>query len=155
MGLSFMSPDKIDINFPRLDRSDYEITSHSTSTYNCIAWAAGESGSRPWWPRFDEQLERMGYYWPPGAPEEETVGAFIRCFEILEYEVCDSSGLEGEYEKVVIYAKDGSPTHAARQLPSGKWTSKLGADADISHDISALDGPLYGCVKVVMRRSRI
>ena len=98
----------------------------------------------------------MGFYWPPGAPEEDTVTAFIRCFEILGYEVCDSYELEQEYEKVVIYTKkDGSPTHAARQLPNGKWSSKLGADADISHEISALDGPCYGCVEVVMRRRRV
>lgn len=55
----------------------------------------------------------------------------------------------------MIYTKDGSPTHAARQLPNGKWSSKLGPDADISHEISALDGPCYGGVEVVMRRGRV
>jgi hypothetical protein len=95
------------------------------------------------------------YYWPPGAPVEETLAAFIRCFEILGYEVCDSYDLEQGYEKVVLYTKKGKPEHAARQLPSGEWSSKLGDDADISHEISALDGPCYGSVEVVLRRRKV
>ena len=153
MGLRFKYPDKMGIEFPRLASTDYRITSCPSSSYNCIAWAA-EDSERPWWPRFDEQLKWAGYYWPPGAPEEETLDAFIRCFEILGYQVCDNCDCECEYEKVVIYSKDGSPTHAARQVTHGKWSSKLGPDADISHEISALDGPLYGSVAVVMRRKR-
>ena len=152
--MRFEWPDAVDSNFPDLKDTDYEITSCPTSVYNCIAWAAGDSRI-PWWPRRRNNPLMRGYYWPPGAPEEDTLAAFIRCFEILGYEVCDSYDLEQEYEKVVIYTKDGSPTHAARQLPNGEWSSKLGPDADISHEISALDGPCYGSVEVVMRRRRV
>lgn len=155
MTLRFKRPDAVDNNFPDLKNTDYEITSCPTSLYNCIAWAAGEDGSRPWWPRVSKQLYGMGYHWPPGAPEEDTLAAFVRCFEILGYEVCDSYDLEQGYEKVVIYTRDRSPTHAARQLPNGEWSSKLGPDADISHEISALDGPCYGSVEVVMHRTRV
>lgn len=83
MALRFKWPDAVNINFPDLKNTVYEITSCPTSVYNCIAWAAGEAGSRPWWPRVNKQLYWMGYYWPPGAPEEDTLAAFIRCFEIL------------------------------------------------------------------------
>jgi hypothetical protein len=154
MTLRFKWPDAVDINFPNLKNTEHEITSCPTSIYNCIAWAAGDS-SRRWWPRFCDQLFDERYYWPDDAPEEETVAAFIRCFEILGYEVCGSCDLEQDFEKVVIYTKNGNPKHAARQLPNGEWSSKLGLhDTDISHEISALDGPCYGSVEVVMRRRR-
>ena len=42
--------------------------------------------------------------------------------------------LQDGYEKIAIYALDGEPTHAARQLDTGRWTSKLGKHEDIEHD---------------------
>jgi hypothetical protein len=40
------------------------------------------------------------------------------------------------------------PTHAALQLESGDWTSKLGDFEDISHStIEAVSGPVYGRVR--------
>ena len=46
-------------------------------------------------------------------------------------------------------------THAARQLPDGWWTSKLGPDEDILHRTpQGLAGDLYGHVRMVMKRSR-
>jgi len=152
--LRFETPDAVNIDFPNLKNTNYEITSCPTSVYNCIAWAVGDSRRR-WWPRRRNNPLMTGYYWPPGAPVENTLTAFIRCFEILGYEVCDSYDLEQGYEKIVLYTKKGEPKHAARQLPSGKWSSKLGNNADISHEISALDGPCYGSVEVVMRRGKV
>lgn len=43
--------------------------------------------------------------------------------------------------------------HAARQLSSGAWTSKLGKDVDIEHDTpDDVAGGLYGEVVQLMRR---
>jgi hypothetical protein len=49
-------------------------------------------------------------------------------------------------EWVALFASaDGNYTHAARQLPSGKWTSKLGTWEDIEHDsVEAVGGGAYG-----------
>jgi hypothetical protein len=54
---------------------------------------------------------------------------------------------------------DGQLAHAARQLQSGRWTSKLGDLEDIEHDLRALeDQPNtpsqwpYGRVSAFMRR---
>ena len=58
-------------------------------------------------------------YWPEGVAREETADAFIA---------------EPSFEKVAIYFQRGRPTHAAHQLPNGKWTSKLGRDVDVGHD---------------------
>jgi hypothetical protein len=55
------------------------------------------------------------------------MSAFIQAYKSLGYELCDNSELEAGFEKIAIYAtSDGEPTHAARQLSVGLWTSKLG-----------------------------
>ena len=62
--------------------------------------------------------------------------------------------LEPGVEKIAIFSDTaGDPRHAARQLPSGAWTSKLGDHVDIEHtDVNAVGGLLYGEATVYMRR---
>jgi len=64
----------------------------------------------------------------------------------------DSFELEIGFEKVAIYARDGTPLHAARQITSGKWVSKLGPREDIEHDLHGLAGNIYGSVAVILVR---
>lgn len=93
-------------------------------------------------------------YWPEGLPREETLSAFVTAFEKLGYQVCDDGRLESGYEKVALYAKEGKPTHAARQLQSGYWTSKLGRLEDIEHeDEEGVSGPVYGEPILFMKRA--
>ena len=131
--------------FPKL--RDFRVTSPPSRRYNCIAWAAGVSNDW-WWPR-------PRVYWPPGALREPTLSAFIAAFAVLGYETCDDGALEEGVEKVAIYAlQNGLPTHMARQLPSGRWTSKLGEAEDIEHASPAeLEGVEYGAVVGYMRRA--
>jgi hypothetical protein len=133
--------------FPFLEQGTYRETSPATPTYNCIAWAAGED-FRWWWPTHGV------YYWPKAAPLEETVESFVLAFRSLSYETCDNGDLERGWDKVAIYADDDSaPTHMARQLPNGKWTSKLGSDVDIEHTMPhEVEGPLYGRVVRFLKR---
>lgn len=92
-------------------------------------------------------------YWPANITREETAEAFIELFASINYCRCDNHLFEPGYEKVAIYILDGKPTHAARQLPTGKWTSKLGQNIDIEHDSpEALNGPVYGNVAIFMKR---
>lgn len=67
-------------------------------------------------------------------------------FETLGFESCDSDTFEPGTDKVAIYVKDGQPVHAAIQRSrwGGRWRSKLGGDADIEHDLMALEGGIYG-----------
>ncbi|HYK87625.1 MAG TPA: hypothetical protein VE398_02575 [Acidobacteriota bacterium] len=132
--------------FPNLRTSGYTITSPRDPTYNCIAWAANEM-DRWWWPN-------PSYYWPNGVPRSETLEAFTQAYATLGFTPCEDATLEFEYEKIVIYVNSaGIPTHAARQLPNGRWTSKLGKFEDIEHtDTSGLDSPVYGSVAIVLRR---
>lgn len=131
--------------FPNLRGGNYIITSDPTPSYNCIAWAAGRT-DQWWWPNPDS-------YWPEKAPSEETLAAFIYVFEQLGYTSCGNQNCEEGFEKIAIYIdSNNTPTHAARQLPSGLWTSKLGNYIDISHKIDGVSGPEYGEITVFMKR---
>ncbi len=138
----------IERDYPNLLITGYEITSPDTIDYNCIAWAAGITNEW-WWPDAQNQ-----HYWPPGVPREETLDSFIKAFQTLGYEVCDRGDLEVGLQKIAIYSLDGKPKHAARQLPDGKWTSKLGQDEDIKHHtLEGLEGKFYGKVVCVMKKN--
>ena len=80
---------------------------------------------------------------------------FIEAFATLGFSQCDAVEYEKGFEKVAIYVDtSGKPTHAARQLSSGLWTSKLGNLQDIEHEIDGVSGDLYGSVAVIMKRSK-
>ena len=141
-----------EVQFPRLSREVYRVTSPATDLYNCMAWAAGDV-TRSWWPARD-------YFWPDSAPCEETLASFRTVFEGMGYVECETDELEAGFEKIAIFVDDDEiPTHAARQLQHGTWTSKLGDWEDIEHDsLSALENAslmtsLYGKVGLIMRRS--
>lgn len=83
------------------------------------------------------------------------LAAFIEAFRTVGYEICGDGAFEEGWEKVAIYARSGTPTHAARQVVAeGKWMSKLGRGYDIAHDdVDGVGGqPGYGEVVVFMRR---
>ncbi len=133
--------------FPGLRGTAYQVTSPANDLYNCIAWAAGET-LRWWWP---DLLRNR--YWPAGVVRDETLAAFQEAFGSLGYAVCADETLEAGFEKVALFARpDGFPTHAARQLGSGRWTSKLGEVEDIEHALRDLEGVEYGSVALVMKR---
>lgn len=133
--------------FPSLASSGYTITSPSTPEYTCIAWAAGDT-ERWWWP-----LTGSFAYWPSNVPVQETLAAFIKAFATLGFMPCDGSHMEQGYEKVALYIdQNGKPTHAARQLPNGRWTSKLGKIEDIEHELDGVTGSVYGSVAQILKR---
>jgi hypothetical protein len=126
--------------------TSFKVTSQPTKQYNCIAWAAGDS-SNWWWP-----IE--GKYWPAGVERSESIASFEAAFGTVGYVKCASAVPEEGFEKIAIYTKGQRPTHAARQLPNGQWTSKLGESWDISHRLVAgVSGKIYGDVTVYMKRA--
>src|SRR5262249_53580759 len=134
--------------FPGLARGGYLVTSARDPDYNCIAWAVGDTHNW-WWPSEDIARE----YWPPGVPRERSQTAFAAAFASLGYTVCESEELESGHEKIALFADaEGRPTHAARQVSSGCWSSKLGKLEDIQHELRDLEGELYGTVVLIMKR---
>ncbi len=67
--------------------------------------------------------------------------------------VSDNDQLEPGFEKVALFAIAGVPKHAARQLQTGRWISKLGPMEDIEHGLHDLTGNLSGSVAPVMKRA--
>jgi hypothetical protein len=136
---------------PSLARHRYAITSPSTPDYNCIGWAA-QDDCRWWWPLPEAG---GGNFWPSSVPRECTLTRFQEAFALLGYELALGLAPEEGVEKVVIYVDaTGVPTHAARQVETGRWASKLGRFVDIEHDSPEDVGPLYGRVGLVMARRR-
>jgi hypothetical protein len=132
-------------DLPRLTPENYWATSPADWGYNCIAWAAGIVDAW-WWPA-------PGRYWPPSVPRVESVEAFIAAFATLGYVPGSTADLEADVEKVALYALLDTPTHAARQLASGMWTSKLGPAIDIDHTVpDAVAGEADGEVVAILAR---
>jgi hypothetical protein len=147
---------------PNLVSGTYERTSGPTGQYNCIAHAAYDCRLN-WWPVGGGFAEN-DRFWTKGAPPRRTISAFKKAFQIEGFEVCESGELEPGYDKVVLYVSDkptpedplNAPTHMARQLPCGRWTSKLGPYIDIVHDIpERLVGKKYGRIELYLKRSKI
>lgn len=138
--------------FPNLtygERANHRRRSWATRRYNCIAWAADDP-EQWWWP------ESYDSYWPPTAINEMPRDGFISAFGSLGYAECVDKSLEAGFEKVAIYFDyKGVPTHAARQLATGKWTSKLGRFADIQHDQPEdVNCDTYGSPQCYLKRDR-
>jgi hypothetical protein len=131
-------------DFPRLTQANHRITSPASTDYNCVAWSAKDT--EHWW--------QPGVYWPVVLPSDEFgLGALEQAFLALGYEVCPDGSLEAGFEKVALYGSVMLYTHAARQLPDGNWTSKLGAGEDIEHDgPEDVAGGLYDEVAEFMKR---
>ena len=132
-------------NFPHLTPANHRETSPADPRYNCVAWAA-EDTSRWWQP---------GVYWRPAdwPGNDFGLGALERAFRELGYEDAADDSLEPGFLKVALYGSGLLYTHAARQLPSGKWTSKLGKGVVIEHDTpEVVAGGVYGDVMQVMKR---
>lgn len=136
--------------FPLINQHDYQITSQETDSYNCIAWAANDN--LMWW---DPDPQGQSF-WPDDIPREYTIKAYVRLYQKFGYKKCASRDLEPGYEKVAIYVdRDGCPCHAARQLPTGKWTSKLGDYKDIEHNnLDCLVSNKYGNVAIILKRKK-
>lgn len=88
-------------------------------------------------------------------PADETLDAFVLAYATLGYAKCDNGDLVREVEKIAIYADHkNAPTHAALQLKSGMWTSKMGVLNDIVHTLEGIEGRNYGHVVLFMERQR-
>ena len=139
----------IDTDFPKLIGTVFSVTSPVTKEYNCIAWAVGDT--ERWW------SNRPQYYWPVDAPRGSNVGCLVDAYRSLRFDRCDEDAVEEGFDKVAVYwnHNDGRWTHAARQLPNGCWTSKLGRFEDIQHEHPKhLEGPSYGSVYCYMKRPK-
>ena len=121
--------------------------------YNSIAHAADDNTN--WWECYPSgPINIPGYYWPPTARHGYELDALVSAFETLGYAVCDGPELEPGFEKVAVYANEqGEWRHAAKQLPDGRWSSKLGECEDVAHtDPDDVAGEINGWATRYMKR---
>ena len=138
--------------FPGLRNTTYPITGPASSLYNCIAHVADSKDA--WWQPAPEPTKKT--YWPPGVMQEWSLDAPAMALGTIGYLPCDDSTLESAFERIALYADTADePTHAARQLASGAWTSKLGELEEIEHaGLAALEGQEYGRAVRFLKRPR-
>jgi len=136
----------MELRFPGLVGSGYQVTSPFDPSYNCIAWAAGDNSK--WWE--PDPMETC--YWPDAAPRDYRLPSYRAVFASLGFTVTENDEFSEHEDRVALFAKGDTPTHAARQLSAQSWTSKLGKNVDISHPLESLCGDLYGDVTLLMVR---
>lgn len=127
------------------------ITSPQDPNYTCVSWAFNDK-KKVWWPDGDN-------YWPTDQlPLFPTIDTFINTFKSMGYDQCGNVMFERGFQKIAIFGKAwDEPTHVARQLPNGLWTSKLGPLVDIEHNLQEdLRNDFflasYGSVRIIMKK---
>ena len=106
----------------------------------------------------------MGFlpdHWPAELACNDRLATIEAALRLEGFESCEDGTLVDGIEKVALFADGAQFTHTARQLPSGRWTSKLGDYCDIEHDLedlvrirSANAEFRYGEIVAFMRRPR-
>lgn len=128
------------LHFPNLNFDQhFTFTSAKGDDYNCAAWAVEIIDE---WIQFKDENGHL----------DVSLKRYIDYYEKHGFVKCDNQDFEEGWIKIVIYADDKNEfTHVARQLPNGKWTSKLGDWEDIEHESpQVLAGKSYGKPTVVM-----
>lgn len=132
--------------FPKLNDQNHSISSPASDSYNCVAWAY-EVSDKKMWPG------AQGYYWPPDVAGDDELQTLMQLYIDEGYELCDNGKREDGFKKIAIYVNQEGAQHVARQLESGRWTSKLGDLEDIEHDtLEILEGRDYGKATVFLRK---
>lgn len=145
--------------FPSLKESGYCITSPPDSNYNCVTWAVHGARNGWIWPSAlrDSSYWTQEHFWPRGLPRTTALYDFVRAFshqELGGFVPCSNGDPESGLEKLALYVQAGRVTHVARHLEGDWWTSKIGADDDITHRLEGLQGKTYGMVAAFLKRSR-
>jgi hypothetical protein len=125
----------------------FQVTGLKDPNYNCFAWAVHET-HRNWSPYIGP-----GNYWPPGVPATKDLPTVLNALSTEGYVQCKDGNPESGYEKIVIYAKNGNASHAARLLFTGRWTSKMADEYLIEHlTPQELEGYRFGNIATYMKR---
>ena len=147
-----ITPQELNIRFPKLIPGTFIPASKATPRYNCIAFAARDE--RHWW-----QGERNGgrFYWPLALARTTSVNTVTQIFTARGFQLTSDYSIESQYEKVAIYVslQDLEFSHMAWS-DGVVWKSKLGSGQDIDHyTLDVLEGDQadeYGIVERILRK---
>ena len=136
---------------PNLRPEDFQCTSVPDEFYNCLAYAAGIEDE--WWEPLKEDA-----WWPDHLPPDDTPENLIKVYEFVGFVRTANGAPEPGFDKIAIYEHPGANgySHAARLLPDGWWTSKLGAEDDIRHrTLECLHSDELGRAAYFMKRPTV
>jgi hypothetical protein len=157
MGKAFPDDLKLQIiaQFPGLATdANFNITSPKDPRYNCISWAMRYT-DRWTQPSTGDLLLDGITWWPPGATDGWHISCLVDAFVKEGFERCGDASFEDAFLKVALYYNPDDCekwTHAARQLRTRVWASKLGQAYDIEHGTPySIEGDAYGKVYCIMR----
>lgn len=127
---------------------EYVVRSDEDFNYNCLAFAVGDYNN--WW-----EPGVMGFYWPPGFPEDTTVETVSAILAVHGFVIECTDAYTLSTESIAIFAEGDTWTHFAK-FSNGEWLSKLGEDHDVAHPrLEDLEGerPKYGrLVKILSKK---
>jgi hypothetical protein len=134
---------EIERHFPNLSLDNFKFTSLQTDEYNCVAWV------------IDKDDDWIQFYYDNGN-NDVRVSRYIEYFNSLGFTISNNPNLQEGVIKIAVYSDDSNEfKHVARQLPNGKWTSKLGDWEDIEHETAeVLLGKSYGSRLTIMERKQ-
>jgi hypothetical protein len=113
--------------FPGLVTAGYHVASRKDATYNCVAFAMGDTSH--WW----DTSQLPGFYWPPGVKRSGELDSLTSACKHQGFEICENGNLEAGYEKIALYVdNNGDWAHVAKQV-GNQWCSKLGDEEDVLH----------------------
>lgn len=142
--------------FPRLANTQTLVTSPIDVDYNCVGWAIGDRFR--WWEPYGVILPSPSppYRWPEDLPHNKRSSTYVRFFELHGYQVAYDDSVEPGFRKIAIYVENDEFRHVARQEPNGLWSSKIGPQEDITHELRALESSGlygYGVASIFMKKS--
>lgn len=134
--------------FPKIIGKPYKIISvfDTNDDFNCVSYTLGI---------YDYWIWTNEDNWISSIPRNLKVESFKLLYEYFGFEECDDIYLESGFTKIVFYAKNGYPTHAALQN-GDMWRSRCGYYI-IEHDIDWISGngkDEYGDVVFIMKKKK-
>ena len=138
---------------PRANPENSQPCSPQTADYNCLAFAAGDTGA--WWEPYVIPPTQPGIYWPQGVKPDNGIEDWEAALATVGFVPCADGAFDSALVKVAILGFGTTAEHATRQLVNGKWVSKLGNLEDIEHDApETIGGGDYGEVLRFLCRPR-
>jgi len=139
----------------KADQIDWSAASDPVGTYNCFGFALGYN---QWWepPVFiDELIANEEAIWPLGLSESLDIDNYIAAARTERFYVSQDAMWEESCDTIMLYftTNDRKFQHAARQVSSGVWSSKLGTGSDITHAIDGIDRIDFGTGRIYMKRA--
>jgi hypothetical protein len=121
------------------DETKVRITSGQCDEYNCLGWCVDhdETTAEAFWPPGKDPVTTAATKWPEHLPVDDTrVETFALFLADYGYSIApetEDGRPDESYDKIVMYMKNGKPSHFAWQREDGCWGSKLGGLTDVLH----------------------